>query len=63
MSTPLLFQPITFRSVTAKNRIAVAPMCQYGAHDGCADPDWHTQHLMNLAMSGAGLASGLSWCR
>jgi 2,4-dienoyl-CoA reductase-like NADH-dependent reductase (Old Yellow Enzyme family) len=29
--TPLLFQPITFRSVTARNRIVVAPMCQYSA--------------------------------
>ena len=34
MSTPLLFQPITFRSVTARNRIMVAPMCQYSAEDG-----------------------------
>ncbi|WQO30966.1 oxidoreductase (plasmid) [Microvirga lotononidis] len=29
-------------------------MCQYSAHDGCAST-WHLQHLMNLAMSGAGL--------
>jgi len=29
-------------------------MCQYMANDGCASA-WHTQHLMSLAMSGAGL--------
>jgi 2,4-dienoyl-CoA reductase-like NADH-dependent reductase (Old Yellow Enzyme family) len=31
MSQPLLFQPITLRSVTAKNRILLSPMCQYSA--------------------------------
>ena len=36
------------------NRIAVAPMCQYSANDGSAS-DWHLQHWMNLAMSGAGM--------
>jgi len=54
MSTPLLFQPITFRSVTAKNRIAVAPMCQYSAIDGLGD-DWHVQHLGARAAGGAGI--------
>jgi 2,4-dienoyl-CoA reductase-like NADH-dependent reductase (Old Yellow Enzyme family) len=50
-----LFDPLAIGPVSVPNRIAVAPMCQYSAHDGCADPDWHTQHLMTLAMSGAGL--------
>ena len=54
MSTPLLFQSITFRSVTARNRIVVAPMCQYSATDGLGD-DWHVQHLGARAMGGAGL--------
>lgn len=54
MSTPLLFQPITFRSVTARNRIVVAPMCQYSASDGLGD-DWHVQHLGARAMGGAGI--------
>lgn len=53
--TSRLFSPLAIGPVTVRNRIAVAPMCQYSSHDGCADPDWHTQHLMNLAMSGAGL--------
>ena len=52
--TPLLFQPITFRSVTARNRIVVSPMCQYSAIDGLGD-DWHVQHLGARAMGGAGI--------
>ncbi len=54
MSTPLLFQPISFRSVTARNRIVVAPMCQYSASDGLGD-DWHIQHLGARAAGGAGI--------
>ena len=52
--TPKLFQPIEFRSVTARNRIAVAPMCQYSAHDGLGS-DWHVQHLGARAVGGAGI--------
>ena len=52
--TPLLFQPISFRSVTARNRITVSPMCQYSATDGLGD-DWHLQHLGARAMGGAGI--------
>lgn len=51
---PLLFQPISFRSVTARNRLAVSPMCQYSAIDGVAN-DWHLQHLGARAMGGAGI--------
>jgi 2,4-dienoyl-CoA reductase-like NADH-dependent reductase (Old Yellow Enzyme family) len=54
MSTPLLFQPISFRSVTARNRIVVAPMCQYSAQDGLGS-DWHVQHLGARAAGGAGI--------
>jgi 2,4-dienoyl-CoA reductase-like NADH-dependent reductase (Old Yellow Enzyme family) len=54
MSTPLLFQPISFRSVTARNRIVVSPMCQYSAHDGLGS-DWHIQHLGARAAGGAGI--------
>ncbi|HLJ71288.1 MAG TPA: bifunctional salicylyl-CoA 5-hydroxylase/oxidoreductase, partial [Roseiarcus sp.] len=61
MSTPLLFQPITFRSVTARNRIVVAPMCQYSAEDGLGD-DWHVQHLGARAMGGAGLVFAEMTC-
>lgn len=55
MTAPL-FQPITLGKLTFANRIAVAPMCQYSADDGSAS-DWHLQHWMNLAMSGAGMVT------
>ena len=54
MPSPLLFEPISFRSVTARNRLVVAPMCQYSADDGLGD-DWHVQHLGARAMGGAGI--------
>ncbi|GAC1341827.1 MAG: NADH:flavin oxidoreductase/NADH oxidase [Acetobacteraceae bacterium] len=53
MAIPKLFQPITFRSVTARNRIAISPMCQYSATDGLGD-DWHIQNLGAKAMAGPG---------
>jgi 2,4-dienoyl-CoA reductase-like NADH-dependent reductase (Old Yellow Enzyme family) len=50
----LLFSPITLRDVTARNRVWVAPMCQYSATDGLPD-DWHLVHLGSFARGGAGL--------
>lgn len=49
-----LFSPIQLGSLPLKNRIVIAPMCQYSAQDGKAS-DWHTIHLGSLALSGAGL--------
>jgi 2,4-dienoyl-CoA reductase-like NADH-dependent reductase (Old Yellow Enzyme family) len=49
-----LFSPVTFRSVTARNRIVVSPMCQYSAVDGVPN-DWHFQHLAARAVGGAGI--------
>lgn len=54
--TENLFSPITLGNLEFPNRIAVAPMCQYSAEDGSAT-DWHLQHWMNLAMSGAGMVT------
>lgn len=51
---PLLFQPLTIRSITLKNRIAVSPMCQYSSKDGFAN-DWHLVHLGSRAVGGAAL--------
>jgi 2,4-dienoyl-CoA reductase-like NADH-dependent reductase (Old Yellow Enzyme family) len=51
---PHLFRPATFRSVTARNRIVVSPMCQYSATDGVPN-DWHFQHLGCRAVGGAGI--------
>jgi 2,4-dienoyl-CoA reductase-like NADH-dependent reductase (Old Yellow Enzyme family) len=51
--TSHLFSPLSIGGLEFRNRIAVAPMCQYSAADGSAT-DWHMQHWMTLAMSGAG---------
>jgi 2,4-dienoyl-CoA reductase-like NADH-dependent reductase (Old Yellow Enzyme family) len=51
---PQLFQPLTLRSVTLRNRIGVSPMCQYSATDGVAN-DWHFAHLGSRAVGGAGI--------
>jgi 2,4-dienoyl-CoA reductase-like NADH-dependent reductase (Old Yellow Enzyme family) len=50
----LLLSPHTLRGVTARNRIWVAPMCQYSAVDGMPD-DWHLVHLGARAVGGAGV--------
>lgn len=49
-----LFKPFAIGKVMLKNRIVIAPMCQYSAEDGHAN-DWHLIHLGGLALSGAGL--------
>ena len=49
-----LFEPLTLRSVTVANRIAVSPMCQYSSVDGYVT-DWHFVHLGSRAVCGAGL--------
>ncbi|HSP24950.1 MAG TPA: NADH:flavin oxidoreductase/NADH oxidase, partial [Saliniramus sp.] len=54
MMSPLLGTPLTLRSVTLPNRIAISPMCQYSATDGFAD-DWHLTQLGRFAIGGAGL--------
>ena len=51
---PGLFDSLPLRGVTLRNRIAVSPMCQYSASDGCAN-DWHLVHLGSRAVGGAGL--------
>jgi 2,4-dienoyl-CoA reductase-like NADH-dependent reductase (Old Yellow Enzyme family) len=62
---PQLFDPLTIRSVTFRNRVWVAPMCQYSisAKDGVIG-DWHLVHLGSMAAGGAGLvvaeATGVS---
>ncbi|MGD8429758.1 MAG: NADH:flavin oxidoreductase/NADH oxidase [Ectothiorhodospiraceae bacterium] len=51
---PHLFRPIRFRSVEARNRIMLSPMCQYSAEDGLPN-DWHFVHLGARAAGGAGI--------
>jgi 2,4-dienoyl-CoA reductase-like NADH-dependent reductase (Old Yellow Enzyme family) len=53
-NAPHLFQPLTIKSVTLRNRIGVSPMCEYSSEDGAAT-DWHLVHLGTRAVGGAGL--------
>jgi len=54
MADPVLFTPLAVGKVTLRNRIVIAPMCQYSAVDGNMT-DWHLIHLGQLALSGAAL--------
>jgi len=49
-----LFTPLDVGGLSLRNRIVIAPMCQYSAEDGCMT-DWHVIHLGQLALSGAAL--------
>jgi len=50
----MLFNPLTLRSLTIRNRVFVSPMCQYSSEDGMP-ADWHLVHLGSRAVGGAGL--------
>ena len=56
MSHIPLFTPYPLRSVTARNRLWISPMCMYSvfAEDGIAT-DWHLAHYVSRAVGGAGL--------
>jgi 2,4-dienoyl-CoA reductase-like NADH-dependent reductase (Old Yellow Enzyme family) len=58
-----LFEPLSLREVTFRNRIFVSPMCQYSAVEGVAQT-WHLVHAGSFAKGGAGLvlleATGVS---
>ncbi len=51
---PRLFDSLSIKSVTLRNRIGVSPMCMYSSEDGVAN-DWHLVHLGARAAGGAGL--------
>ena len=51
-----LFTPIRIGSVEIRNRVWVAPMCQYSCEEQDGVPgDWHREHLTSFARGGAGL--------
>ncbi|WP_338728644.1 NADH:flavin oxidoreductase/NADH oxidase [Haladaptatus sp. DJG-WS-42] len=50
-----LFDPLTIRKTTARNRIMVSPMCQYSADGDGLATDWHMVHLGSRATGGAGI--------
>lgn len=49
-----LFSPYSLGPLQVRNRVAIAPMCQYSADEGSAT-DWHMIHLGHMALSGAGV--------
>jgi 2,4-dienoyl-CoA reductase-like NADH-dependent reductase (Old Yellow Enzyme family) len=51
---PHLFRPIELRSITARNRIMLSPMCQYSGEEGLST-EWHYVHLAARAVGGAGI--------
>ncbi|NOR50266.1 MAG: oxidoreductase, partial [Desulfuromonadales bacterium] len=52
----ILFTTLQMRSLTLRNRIFVAPMCQYSCHDGLPN-EWHLVHLGSRAIGGAALVT------
>ncbi|MCG7415588.1 NADH:flavin oxidoreductase/NADH oxidase [Microbacterium aurum] len=50
----LLFSPYDLAGRTVRNRLWVAPMCQYSASEGVPN-DWHHVHLAQFASGGAGV--------
>ena len=50
----ILMSPVTVGGVTFKNRVWVAPMCQYSAVDGLIQ-DWHAVHYGSFITGGVGL--------
>jgi 2,4-dienoyl-CoA reductase-like NADH-dependent reductase (Old Yellow Enzyme family) len=50
----LLFTPFDLHEITFRNRLWVAPMCQYSSTDGVPNT-WHLVHLSQFASGGAGL--------
>jgi 2,4-dienoyl-CoA reductase-like NADH-dependent reductase (Old Yellow Enzyme family) len=52
MASTTLFTPLKVGPLELKNRIVIAPMCQYSAENGQMT-DWHLIHLGQLALSGA----------
>ncbi len=50
----LLFSSLQLRNLALRNRIMVAPMCQYSSQEGMPT-DWHLVHLGSRAVGGAGL--------
>src|SRR6195952_3078955 len=54
VTIPALLQPLTVRGVSLRNRLVVAPMCQYSVAGGLVG-DYHLVHLGRFALGGFGL--------
>ena len=56
MSRNRIYTPYALKSLSLRNRIVMAPMCQYAveAKDGTPN-DWHYVHYVSRAIGGTGL--------
>jgi 2,4-dienoyl-CoA reductase-like NADH-dependent reductase (Old Yellow Enzyme family) len=52
---PMLFQPLTIRGLTLKNRLVVPPMVHYRCEPGNTCGTFHVVHLGRYALGGFGL--------
>jgi 2,4-dienoyl-CoA reductase-like NADH-dependent reductase (Old Yellow Enzyme family) len=59
-----VLSPLTIRGVRFRNRVVMAPMCQYSADEGLAD-DWHLVNVGSRAVGGTALviveATAVAW--
>src|ERR1700710_2721404 len=53
--TPMLFQPLSIRGLTLKNRLVVPPMVHYRCEPGHTCGTFHVVHLGRYALGGFGL--------
>lgn len=51
----LLFEPLKLGTLRLRNKILIAPMCQYSANSEGELSYWHEQQWASYALSGAGL--------
>ena len=49
-----LFEPYALKGLELRNKIVMAPMCQYSAVDGIPD-EWHFTHYTSRAVGGTGM--------
>lgn len=49
-----LFEPYRIKNLDIRNRVVMAPMCQYSAEDGIPN-EWHFTHYTSRAVGGTGL--------
>ena len=51
----LLFEPLSIRGLTLRNRVMMSPMCQWSADESGIARDWHLVHYGSRAVGGVGL--------
>jgi NADPH2 dehydrogenase len=50
-----LFEPYTLKGLTVKNRVAMAPMCQYSTDETGLPQEWHLVHYISRAVGQVGM--------